>query len=71
MNGGQITQSGSYEELLTDGKEQLVNAHRDSITGLGPSNNETKENLRSYIRFSQRCLKGLTSVWKTIRVRLL
>ena len=47
MNGGQITQSRSYEELLTDGKEQLVNAHRDSITGLGPSNNETKENLRS------------------------
>ena len=43
MNGGQITQSGSYVELLTAGTEQLVNAHRDAITGLGPSNNETKE----------------------------
>ncbi|KAK7821994.1 abc transporter c family member 8 [Quercus suber] len=33
------------EELLTDGTafEQLVNAHRDAITGLGPSNNGTKE----------------------------
>ena len=47
MNGGQITQSGSYEELLTAGTEQLVNAHRDAITGLGPSNNELKKNLRS------------------------
>lgn len=32
MDGGQITQSGSYEELLMAGTtfEQLVNAHRDS-----------------------------------------
>ncbi|XP_075667040.1 ABC transporter C family member 8-like isoform X2 [Castanea sativa] len=45
MNGGQITQSGSYEELLKAGTafEQLVNAHRDAITGLDPSNNGTKE----------------------------
>ena len=45
MKDGQITQSGSYEELLTAGTafEQLVNAHRDAMTGLGPSNNETKE----------------------------
>ncbi|KAK8618769.1 hypothetical protein V6N13_132750 [Hibiscus sabdariffa] len=37
MDGGQITQSGSYEELLMAGTafEQLVNAHRDSITALG------------------------------------
>ncbi|TYJ13682.1 hypothetical protein E1A91_A10G066700v1, partial [Gossypium mustelinum] len=34
MDGGQITQSESYEELLMAGTafEQLVNAHRDSIT---------------------------------------
>lgn len=40
MEGGQITQSGSYEELLEAGTafEQLVNAHKDSITTLGPSN---------------------------------
>ena len=45
MKDGQITQSGSYEELLTAGTafEQLVNAHRDVITGLGPSNDETQE----------------------------
>ncbi|KAL4625801.1 hypothetical protein ACB092_05G050600 [Castanea dentata] len=45
MKDGQITQSGSYEELLTAGTafEQLVNAHRDVLTGLGPSNDETQE----------------------------
>nr|POE75678.1 abc transporter c family member 8 [Quercus suber] len=45
MKDGQITQSGSHEELLTAGTafEQLVNAHRDVITGLGPSNDETQE----------------------------
>lgn len=39
MEGGKITQSGSYEELLTAGTafEQLVNAHRDAMTGLGRS----------------------------------
>ncbi|KAG7997591.1 hypothetical protein I3843_01G218100 [Carya illinoinensis] len=39
MEGGKITQSGSYEELLTAGTafEKLVNAHRDAMTGLGRS----------------------------------
>lgn len=39
MKGGKITQSGSYGELLTAGTafEQLVNAHRVAMTGLGPS----------------------------------
>ncbi|XP_052478820.1 ABC transporter C family member 8-like isoform X2 [Gossypium raimondii] len=42
MDGGQITQSGSYEELLMAGTafEQLVNAHRDSITALGSLNGQ-------------------------------
>ncbi|KAH1048142.1 hypothetical protein J1N35_038926, partial [Gossypium stocksii] len=42
MDGGQITQSGSYEELLMAGTafEQLVNAHRDSITALGTLNGD-------------------------------
>ncbi|GMN30270.1 hypothetical protein TIFTF001_046414 [Ficus carica] len=42
MQGGKITQSGSYEELLEAGTafEQLVNAHKDSITTLGPSNDD-------------------------------
>ncbi|CAN1785879.1 ABC transporter C family member 8 [Linum perenne] len=42
MEGGQVTQSGSYEELLVAGAafEQLVNAHKDSITTLGSSTNQ-------------------------------
>nr|KJB61129.1 hypothetical protein B456_009G342400 [Gossypium raimondii] len=42
MDGGQITQLGSYEELLMAGTtfEQLVNAHRDSITALGSLNGQ-------------------------------
>ncbi|CAN1161873.1 ABC transporter C family member 8, partial [Linum perenne] len=42
MEGGQVTQSGSYGELLVAGAafEQLVNAHKDSITTLGSSTNQ-------------------------------
>ncbi|XP_017979301.1 PREDICTED: ABC transporter C family member 8 isoform X1 [Theobroma cacao] len=42
MEGGKITQSGSYEELLKAGTafQQLVNAHRDAITVLGSLNSE-------------------------------
>ncbi|XP_015866661.3 ABC transporter C family member 8-like [Ziziphus jujuba] len=44
MEGGQITQSGSYEELLKAGTafEQLVNAHRDAISTFGTSNSESQ-----------------------------
>ncbi|XVE88740.1 hypothetical protein DITRI_Ditri19aG0093100 [Diplodiscus trichospermus] len=44
MEGGKITQSGSYEELLMSGTpfEQLVNAHRDTIAGLGSFNSESR-----------------------------
>ncbi|KAM7254412.1 hypothetical protein ACFE04_003792 [Oxalis oulophora] len=44
MDGGRVTQSGSYEELLMAGTafEQLVNAHKDSVTMLTPSNNDTQ-----------------------------
>ncbi|XP_024179439.1 ABC transporter C family member 8 isoform X2 [Rosa chinensis] len=44
MERGQVTQSGSYESLLTAGTafEQLVNAHRDAVTTLGPSNNQSQ-----------------------------
>ncbi|KAJ6415970.1 hypothetical protein OIU84_004712 [Salix udensis] len=44
MESGKITQSGSYEELLIAGTafEQLINAHKDSITLSGPSNNENQ-----------------------------
>ncbi|KAJ4717920.1 ABC transporter C family member 8-like [Melia azedarach] len=40
LQGGQITQSGSYQELLLAGTafEQLVNAHRELITGLNLNN---------------------------------
>lgn len=39
MEGGQVTQSGSYEELLTAGTafEQLVVAHKNSLTLSDPS----------------------------------
>ncbi|KAM5579342.1 hypothetical protein ABKV19_009233 [Rosa sericea] len=39
MEGGQITQSGSYEGLLTEGTafKQLVSAHGCTVTTLGPS----------------------------------
>lgn len=46
MEGGQVTQSGSYEELLTAGTafEQLVVAHRKSLTLSDPltSKNEVE-----------------------------
>ena len=42
MEDGKITESGGYEELLKAGTtfEQLVNAHKDAITTLGPLNDE-------------------------------
>ncbi|RVX17087.1 ABC transporter C family member 8 [Vitis vinifera] len=45
MEAGQITQSGSYEELLTSGTafEQLVNAHKNAVTVLEFSNDEQVE----------------------------
>lgn len=44
MEGGKVIQSGSYENLLTAGTafEQLVNAHKDTITELN-QDNENKE----------------------------
>ncbi|XP_059286329.1 ABC transporter C family member 8 [Lycium ferocissimum] len=38
MESGQITQSGSYDELLMSGMafEQLVNAHKNVVAGLDP-----------------------------------
>ncbi|KAH0982449.1 hypothetical protein GBA52_009626 [Prunus armeniaca] len=44
MEGGKVTQSGSYESLLTVGTafEQLVNAHKDAVTTLGPSNYQSR-----------------------------
>ncbi|XP_004305814.1 PREDICTED: ABC transporter C family member 8-like [Fragaria vesca subsp. vesca] len=45
IEDGQITQSGSYESLLTAGTafEKLVNAHNDAVTTLGPSNYQEEE----------------------------
>ena len=45
MEAGQITQSGSYEELLISGTafEQLVNAHKNAVTVLEFSNDEQVE----------------------------
>jgi ABC-type bacteriocin/lantibiotic exporter with double-glycine peptidase domain len=40
MEGGKVIQSGSYENLLTTGTafEQLVSAHKDTITDLNQDN---------------------------------
>ncbi|TQE05676.1 hypothetical protein C1H46_008695 [Malus baccata] len=44
MEVGHVTQSGSYKSLLTAGTafEQLVHAHRDTVTTLGRSNNQSQ-----------------------------
>ncbi|CAL9009831.1 unnamed protein product [Prunus brigantina] len=44
MEGGKVTQSGSYESVLTVGTAfgQLVNAHKDAVTTLGPSNYQSQ-----------------------------
>nr|KJB70285.1 hypothetical protein B456_011G066900 [Gossypium raimondii] len=44
MDGGSITQIGSYTELLMSGTacQELVNAHRDAMTVLDPLSNENK-----------------------------
>ncbi|XP_074272990.1 ABC transporter C family member 8-like isoform X1 [Silene latifolia] len=45
MNKGQVTQSGSYEDLLEAGKtfEQLVNAHAKAVTQMDNSRAEVEE----------------------------
>lgn len=49
MEGGQVTQSGSYEELLTSGTafEQLVNAHKNAVTALEFSSDEQGKTQKS------------------------
>ncbi|KAJ0595167.1 putative ABC-type xenobiotic transporter [Helianthus annuus] len=44
MQDGQIKQSGNYEKILTAGTafEELVNAHKEAITGLNSSPSENK-----------------------------
>ncbi|XP_058227734.1 ABC transporter C family member 8-like isoform X2 [Rhododendron vialii] len=46
IQGGEVTQSGSYEELLTTGTafEQLVNAHRNAAMAMDPEINENTKN---------------------------
>ncbi|KAI8000828.1 ABC transporter C family member 8 [Camellia lanceoleosa] len=49
IEGGEITQSGSYKELLMIGTtfEQLVNAHKSSIPVLDPTTNQNKSEIQS------------------------
>ncbi|CAB4272419.1 unnamed protein product [Prunus armeniaca] len=63
MQGGQITQSGSYESLLTAGTafEQLVNAHRDAVTTLGPSNYQSQEDMIQIEESYGTCVTGKNS----------
>ncbi|GKE41015.1 heat shock protein 70, partial [Tanacetum coccineum] len=52
---GQVKQSGNYEDLLTAGAtfEQLVNAHKEVITGLEPSPSENKAELQKIVNIHQ------------------
>ncbi|KAI3684202.1 hypothetical protein L6452_33423 [Arctium lappa] len=56
MQDGQVTQSENYEDLLMEGTafEQLVNAHKDAITGLQPSPHEHKSKLQKTGNMHQR-----------------
>nr|XP_043635509.1 ABC transporter C family member 8-like isoform X2 [Erigeron canadensis] len=73
MQDGQVTQSGSYKDLLMAGTafEQLVNAHKDAITGLEPTGNldESKEDTDksnlSKANSDGQLLKGLPGVQLT------
>ncbi|CAL5373911.1 unnamed protein product [Camellia sinensis] len=49
IEGGEVTQSGSYKELLMMGTtfEQLVNAHKSSIPVLDPTINQNKSEIQS------------------------
>ncbi|GKC11495.1 multidrug resistance-associated protein 6 [Tanacetum coccineum] len=55
MQDGQVKQSGNYEDLLTAGTafEQLVNAHKEVITGLEPSPSENKAELQKIVNIHQ------------------
>lgn len=58
IEGGKITQSGSYEDLLTTGTtfEKLVNAHKDSLIA---SDTSKSENPRGFERVdTMRCEKS-------------
>lgn len=47
MEGGKVTQSGNYEDLLTAGTafEQLVSAHKDAITELDQTNGSSENEI--------------------------
>ncbi|TYK03884.1 ABC transporter C family member 8 [Cucumis melo var. makuwa] len=49
IEGGEITQSGSYEELLTVGTpfEKLVSAHKDGIIASGTSESENPKDFKT------------------------
>ncbi|GJR32089.1 ABC transporter C family member 8-like protein isoform X1 [Tanacetum coccineum] len=61
---GQVKQSGNYEDLLTAGTafEQLVNAHKEVITGLDPSPSENKAELQ---KNKQKAVDKMLE-WKTV-----
>ncbi|PWA83570.1 multidrug resistance-associated protein 6 [Artemisia annua] len=55
IQDGQVKQSGNYEDLLTAGTafEQLVNAHKEVITGLEPSPSENTSELQKTVNIHQ------------------
>ncbi|KAJ4831189.1 ATP-binding cassette sub- C member 8 [Turnera subulata] len=74
MQGGNITQSGNYQELLMAGTafEQLVNAHKDAMTVLDPANNDSNRPEESNASYPAKqhsegeiSVKGVTGVQLT------
>nr|XP_043631930.1 ABC transporter C family member 8-like [Erigeron canadensis] len=73
IKDGQIIQSGSYEDLLMAGAafEQLVNAHKDAITGLEPSSHENPSRLHKQVNMHQSVKdKNISSISKEDNVKI-
>ncbi|KAL7181090.1 hypothetical protein ACSBR1_040031 [Camellia fascicularis] len=68
IEGGEITQSGSYKELLMIGTtfEQLVNAHKSSIPVLDPTINQNKSEIQS--QYMDKCMDSLGGNSKTVMI---
>ncbi|KAL5697636.1 ATP-binding cassette sub- C member 8 [Ranunculus cassubicifolius] len=70
MDGGHVVESGSYEDMLSSGTafEQLVNAHRNSMTGLDSANNGNWEEAKGAGKENSETeilIKGITGVQLT------
>lgn len=72
MEGGKVTQIGNYEELLSTGApfEQLVNAHKDSVTLLGPFKQGVPERTETVSSVTKQNSEGEITVKSTPSAQL-